>query len=176
VKKLFCFSIVLGVVFYSCKKETTPAPAPPVISFASFTTSDGDNAVLTFNFSDADGDIGLKQSDTSGVYALGTVGYYDFYMRYYYLDSTGNYVTFYSPIPNQPPSLADSAISTYRIPFITDNIKSKSLDGQIIINFSTGYKPGNSAKLNNFRFVFWMYDRALHKSNVVTTPGFHTTY
>jgi len=177
VKKLFYFSIILVVSFYSCKKESTPAPAPPVIVFGDFTTSDKDNGIITINFTDADGDMGLNQSDTSGNFAKGTYGYYDFYMRYYCWSKTlGKFVQFYSPIPHQNPSPADSGISTYRIPFITNNTKSKSLDGQIIVNLSE-YKPGYiKDSLNIFRYDIWIYDRALHKSNVITTPSFTTPY
>jgi hypothetical protein len=176
VKKLFCFSVVLLLVFYSCKKESDPAPAPPVITFGSFTTSDAYTGVLTFNFSDADGDIGLNPSDTTGPYATNTVGYYDFYMRYYYFSPVfKKYVTFYYPLQNGN-AYIDSAITPYRIPFVTNNTKSKSLNGQIIINLNQ-YKPiGFGDSINNFRYEFWMYDRALHKSNVVTTPGFSTPY
>ena len=182
MNKLFYFSVVLVFFLLSCKKASTPAPAPPIITFANFTTSDAYTGMLTFNFTDADGDIGLNQGDTTGAYATGTVGYYDFYMRYYYLDS-GKYVPYYSvPTTGGGDPYIDSAILRYRIPFVTDNIKGKTLDGQIIINLNQ-YKPfpdGNpnhtSNFLNNFRYEFWIYDRALHKSNVVTTPGFSTPY
>ncbi len=178
MKKLFYFSFGLVLFLFSCKKETTPAPGPPVISFGSFTTTNGTNGVITFNFTDPDGDIGLHQEDTIGNYSKGGVGYYDFYMRYYYLSpTTGNYMPFHFQFNSIPNPLSDSLIFAYRIPFVTNNIKSKTLDGQIIVNLN-GYKPSFSYNdsLSNFRFEFWIYDRALHKSNVVTTPGFHTIY
>lgn len=185
MKKLFYISGILCLVLFvfACKKDSTPAPAPPVISYANFTTSDAYNGILTFNFSDADGDIGLNQSDTTGAYAPGQVGYYDFYMRYYCLSpATGKYLPFYYAWPGLPlNSLTDSTIFAYRIPFVTDNIKSKSLSGQIIVNLSqykpANIKPGTSGdSLNSYRYEFWMYDRAMHKSNVVTTPTFYTYY
>ncbi len=177
MQKLFYFSFGLVLFLFSCKKESTPTPGPPVISFASFTTSNGTNGVFTFNFTDPDGDIGLHQEDTTGSYSKTGVGYYDFYMRYYcYSPTLNKYVEFYYPYPGQPlTSLIDSSIFAYRIPFVANNIKSKTLDGQIVVNL-TGYKPGNIDSLNHFRYEFWIYDRALHKSNVVTTPEFHTPY
>jgi hypothetical protein len=179
VKKLFYFSAVLVLILYSCAKTTPPAPAPPVISYSSFTTSDANNAVFTFNFTDADGDIGLNQNDTTGPYAVGTYGYYDFYMRYYCWSQHANtYVTYFRVFPNLSAFL-DSAIVRYRIPFIVNNTKNKGLDGQVIINLA-GYKPprqdANDDSTMIFRYEFWMYDRALHKSNVVTTPSFTTPY
>ena len=67
MKKLFYSSLVLFVVLFvfSCKKDTTPVSPIPSISFASFSASDDQNAVLTFNFTDGDGDIGVQPSDTS---------------------------------------------------------------------------------------------------------------
>ncbi|HKC69656.1 MAG TPA: hypothetical protein VKG26_15570 [Bacteroidia bacterium] len=183
MKKLFCFSLVFALAAWSCKKETTPAPAPPIITFGSFTTSDATNGIITINFSDADGDMGLNQSDTSNQYARGTVGYYDFYMRYYCWAPTQNkYIPFYYSYGNHNP-YQDSSIFTYRIPYITNNTKSKSLNGQIVVNLFQ-YKPGSGpylqdttlCDLNNLRYDIWIYDRALHKSNVITTPSFTTPY
>jgi len=170
-------------ILWSCSKPATPAPAPPVINYGSFTTSDANTGVFIFNFTDADGDIGLNQSDTTGPYARGTVGYYDFYMRYYYWSYYfGKFVTYYNPWPNGN-TLIDSSIVAYRIPFVVNNTKNKGLDGQIIINLN-GYKPppalntpsATSDSMRIFRFEFWIYDRALHKSNVATTPTFTTPY
>ena len=176
MKKLFYFSAILVLVLYSCVKTTTPAPAPPVISYSSFTTSDANTGVFTFNFTDADGDIGLNQSDTTGPYARSTVGYYDFYMRYYCWSQHANtYVTYFFPWPNGN-TLIDSSIVAYRIPFVVNNTKNKGLDGQIIVNFGQYKPPPNDDSMKIFRYEFWMYDRALHKSNVVTTPSFTTPY
>ncbi len=177
MQKLFYFSFILMLALFSCKKESTPAPGPPVISFGSFTTTNGINGVITFNFTDPDGDIGLHQEDTTGSYSKTGVGYYDFYMRYYYKNYLGNFVTYYHQFNTTPNPLSDSLIFGYRIPFVTNNIKSKTLDGQIIVNLN-GYKPyfNYNDSISDFRFEFWIYDRALHKSNVVTTPEFHTPY
>ena len=91
--------------------------------------------------------------------------------------TTGTYKTFHYQFNPTPNPLSDSLIFAYRIPYVTNNIKSKTLEGQIIVNVN-GYKPVShyNDSLSNFRFQFWIYDRALNKSNVVTTPGFHTTY
>ena len=148
-------------------------PGPPVISYASFTTSDPQNGVIAINFTDPDGDIGLNQSDTGGAYA------YDFYMRYYVWSPYANtYVKYYRAYTNGN-SLIDSSIIAYRIPFVVNNSKSKSLDGQVIVNLN-GYRPPRQDAyddtLQTFRFQIWIYDRALHKSNVITTPSFTTNY
>ncbi len=185
MRKLFYLSLLaLVLVFvFSCKKDTTTPNVPPVISYGSFTMTDANNAILTFNFSDADGDIGLQPSDTSGPYATGTVGYNDFYMHFYYKNSAGNWVQNYFPYPKQPlHSPIDSSIVADRIPYIDNTSKVKALSGEIIIPMFE-YKPvpqypGGVAgpdTLNHFKYEFWIYDRAGHKSNVITTPEFDTS-
>ncbi|MBS1646507.1 MAG: hypothetical protein JST67_04135 [Bacteroidetes bacterium] len=168
IKKGSCF-LFLFIFFVSCQKPIPPAPGPPAISFVSFTTSDSYNAQLTFSFSDPDGDIGnqVTDQDTSN---------YDFFMRYYYKNHNGNYVPYYAHNPQLPPDpLRDSTIYPYHLPYITNTITTRALNGQIIVTLS-GYKPGNLDSLDNFRYTFWIYDRARLKSNVVTTPSFHTPY
>jgi hypothetical protein len=172
MKKLFYSSVLLLCILFafSCKK-TAPVSVIPVISFAGFTATDNSTAVLTFNFTDGDGDIGVPSGDST----------IDCYIRYYYLSPTsGKYLPLYAAIsgnPN-PNSLADSNIYTYSIPYITDNLKSKSLDGQVVINMN-GYKSTHGAlpdSLDSFRYTIWIFDRAGHKSNVVTTPGLYAKF
>ncbi|HEX7412925.1 MAG TPA: hypothetical protein VF411_02685 [Bacteroidia bacterium] len=179
MRKLFYISLVsISVLFaFSCKKTSVDSNAAPVISFASFTTTDQFNAVLTFNFSDANGNnnIGLHQGDTAA----------DFYMRFYYKNYKGNFVPYYFPISGQPQhSPIDSSITTYGIPFISTNSNVQSISGQVIIHFTTGYRPfiPNTPPINivdslqHFRYEFYIYDRNMRKSNVVTTPEFDTNY
>ena len=181
MRKLFCISLIglISLFVFSCKKNQQPvSDAAPVISFANFTTTDARHAVFTFNFSDADGNrnIGLQQSDTSGNFAPGTVGYNDFYMRYYYKNSAGNFVKCFIPYPGLSiHSNDDSCIIADRIPYMDINIKSQAISGQIIINLN-GYKPTGADSFNHFRYEFWIYDRNMRKSNVVTTPEFDTPY
>jgi hypothetical protein len=186
MRKLFYISlVVLVLVFvFSCKKETINTNAAPEIGFVSFTTSDYQHAILTFTFSDANGNnnIGLQPSDTSGNYEAGTVGYYDFYIRYYYKDHSGHFVTFYYHIPNTPDSnLANMNIYTQRLPYLNVNIKTQALSGQMVVplNFYRpfqGVAPIDCVNVQHFRYEFWIYDRQMHKSNVVTTPEFDTDY
>ena len=173
MKKVFYFLLAVSVVFvFSCKKTAAPTSPVPKISFGGFTTSNGSNAVFTLNFTDNDGDIGYEPADQNNTN-------YDLYIRYYYKNYQGKYVPFYLRDPTQPADpIRDSTIYPYHIPYIDDNIKSKILDGQIIIDMPNGYKPITfyNDSLSNFRYTFWIYDRAGHKSNVDTTPVFQTPY
>jgi hypothetical protein len=150
----------------------------PVISFVSFTPSSILNAVLVFNFTDANGNqnIGQQQGDTT----------YDLYVRYYWKNYKGNFVPYYfrqSGVDST--SLSDSSIYPYHLPYLDINIKTAALNGQIIVNMNA-WRPVYwlttvpvglwQDSLNHFRLEFWMYDRKGHKSNVVTTPQFDTNF
>jgi hypothetical protein len=190
MRKLFYTSLIAFVLLFafSCKKDNSTPNAAPVISYDSFVMGPQSamTATLTFNFSDADGDIGLQPGDTTGSYATGSVGYYDFYMRYYWKNYAGNFVTYYFPwnTPiNGDTSFIDKSIITGRIPYINNTSKVKSLSGQIIIPLfeyipAAPYPPPPpklvnwTDSLDHFKYEFWIYDRAGHKSNVVTTPEF----
>lgn len=171
MKKLFYLSLTVCILIFafSCKKQNNTDSETPQISFSNFVWADKQHAILTFNFKDGDGDIGLQQSDTAE---------YDFWMRYNYKSpTTGQFVTYYHAIPGLPAtSLIDSNIFTYRIPYIDNKSKIKSLDGQIIVNLNgyipPFYRPNSNDSLLHVRYDFYIYDRARHKSNVATTPEF----
>lgn len=164
---LFCAVMALAVV--SCKKITNPAPGPTVITFKSFNVVSETEAYFHFTFTDPDGDIGLKDGDTTGAFAFGSEYYNDFHMRFQFKNYQGNYIdsVWIDPTLNNQ---ADSGIYLYRIPYIDNKSKDKSLTGEVIIKLA-GFRPASDKKV--FRYNFYMYDRAHHKSNVVTTPEFN---
>ena len=160
--------VALGLFLGSCKKITNPEPGPPVIAYKSFDIVSETEAYFHFTFTDPDGDMGLKSSDTSGPFAFGSEYYNDFHMRFQFKNYQGNYID--SVWYDQLAVLYDSGFVLYRIPFIDNNSKNKSLTGEIIIKMA-GFRPASNKP--NFRYNFYIYDRAHHKSNVVTTPEFY---
>lgn len=160
--------LVAGLSILSCKKITDPEPGPPVIAYKQFSIVNETEAYFHFTFTDPDGDIGLKSSDTTGAYAYGSPYYYDFHMRFQFKNAQGNYIdsVWVDPIAN----IADSGLVLYRIPYVENTSRDKSLTGEIIIKMA-GFRPASNKQ--NFRYNFYIYDRAHHKSNVVTTPEFY---
>lgn len=156
-----------GIAFFSCKKITDPEPGPPVIAFKDFSIVSETEAYFHFTFTDPDGDIGLKTSDTTGAYAYGSPYYNDFHMRFQFRNAQGVYVdsVWTDPIAQ----IVDSGFVLYRIPFVENKSRDKSLTGEVIIKMA-GFRPATNKK--NFRYTFYIYDRAHRKSNVVTTPEF----
>jgi hypothetical protein len=151
---------LVGTVLYSCIKPEQVSPIPN-IKFKSFIKFGLDSADFTISFKDGDGDIGLDPQDTFPPYNTGTETYYNLFMKYYFKKTDGSFVAYYNPNTN------DTLVFKYRIPDITPIGQNKTLDGDIKVKLSAPYfVPGHTV----FKFDVYIYDRALNKSNVITTP------
>ena len=153
-KYLLIFSVV-AVVTYACVKKTT-YPTTPTIEFKEFIPFVGDSADLKVNFTDGDGDIGVTDSDSTRT----------FWYTYYYLDTLTNkyrgYVT-----TNLITGLEDTLRNSYIIKSPSDSYKGKPISGEISVRLQ---KFRHSKKVKNVKYVFYLYDEAGNKSNIVSTP------
>jgi hypothetical protein len=152
--------VFLTVVFNSCKKGEQ-FPVEPAIQFKSlekFSDANGvDTAlVLSITFTDGDGDIGLKPEDVNPPFNPGSEYYYNLYATYF-IEQGGVFV----PLPV-------SAVNGYRIPYIENKSSNKAISGELKIDMEI-LGLNLIAPEGNFRFEVYIYDRALHKSNVITT-------
>ncbi len=152
----------------SCVKKKT-LPIVPAIDYKSFSIIDNSTAMFVYTFSDGDGDIGLRSSDTTGSYSRTSPYYYNLYMKYLYKNSSGNYVPYiyFDMLTGK----FDTIILKYRTQYIESTTKDQSLTGEVYVTMN-GYRPTTTHK--NFKYEFYIYDRGLHKSNVITTPVFTT--
>jgi len=145
-------------LFTSCiKKETFPDI--PEIAYLGFTSlPDSGKAVttgiLTISFKDGNGDIGLNPGDTLPPFNKNGNYYYN-YVIDYYEKQMGTYVK----ITLDPPYNA-------RIPYLTPDDPNKSIKGYIVDTLQLNPKP----LYDTIKFKFYIYDRALNKSNVDSTP------
>lgn len=158
LQKYALFAFVL-LFIAGCKKFET-YPLEPVIEFISLTKIPNDlhiddKGILKIGFTDGDGDIGLGQNDTGNPFNPGSVYYYNFYI-FYYEKQQGTYVKF-----NGNPPIHS------RIPPVVSDVSDRGIKGEIEIEL----------EINNFfspfdtiQFEVYIYDRALHKSNVIRTP------
>ncbi len=110
--------------------------------------------ILSITFQDGDGDIGLNPRDTFPPYNYGGSYYYNYVISYYEKRDTG-----YVLVPLDPP------FST-RIPVLNPNYPGKPIKGIIVDTLSLDPAP----EYDTIRLELFIYDRALHKSNVITTP------
>jgi hypothetical protein len=149
--------LILLVSFASCK-EPKKYPSEPEITFKELVKNTNDqgldeSADLTISFVDGDGDIGLAEGDTIPPYEPGSVYYYDFYIQYF-KKVNGNFEQVPILIPGQ------------RIPYINHEGKDRSLSGDLVMHLDfIGFGFNN----DTLRFDAFIYDRALHKSNTIST-------
>jgi hypothetical protein len=156
------FAIVIAV---SCKKENT-TPQPPVITFldAQF-SADKSASIVSFEFFDEDGDLGLQQEENKGEQQ------YNVFVDYY--EKENGLWILKSPIIAKIPDLnepsgfrSDTTITHLRFPFLENNDGS-SLTGeaQIELFYNNFIQP----LADTFRYEIYINDRAFQKSNTIIT-------
>lgn len=152
--KLAYFLILLA--FLGCRKKPN-YPDEPVITFKSFDVMQ-DSAVFTFSFTDGDGNIGLKEGDTTGVFSPDTIFYYNVFLEYYEFEG-GAFVKRNLFIPFY-----------YRTPYIEPEGKDKWLEGDISVTITPFYYDFTSPR-DTFMYTAQLVDRAQNLSNIIETPA-----
>jgi len=166
---ILVFLAALGLV--SCRK-TVQYPVVPSIRFSRFllemdtTRHVAKRGVLEFTFQDGDGDIGLRSTDIYPPFNPGSKYYYNLIINYYE-KQYGKFVKV--PLLSWNPDSAryDTMTFNARIPWLTPKLRNKNISGTIQDTLFI-YDP--FSKFDTIRFTFFIYDRALHKSNVDSTP------
>jgi len=110
--------------------------------------------ILSFDFQDGNGDIGLNPGDTFVPYNRGGNYYYNLVIRYFEKRDTG-----YVEVVLNPPFSA-------RIPVLNPDYPGKAIKGFISDTLTMDPSPA----FDTVRFECFIYDRALNKSNILTTP------
>ena len=146
------------VFFPSCMKKEV-YPDTPEIAFQSFvlgfdTGKVAKKGYLTISFKDGNGDIGLRPDETQPPFDTGSIYYYN-YIIDYYEKQNGNYV-----------KLSFTTPFSARIPYLTPDDPNKAIKGIIVDTLTLNPNPAH----DTIKFKFFIYDRALHKSNVDSTP------
>ena len=155
---LFILSVVLA---FSCRKPTDNTNPIPEIEFLNFEAK-SDTGVFTLSFKDGDGDVGLRPSDTTGDFHFSSEFYNNLFFEYYEKHDFNGW------IPGRN-FFGDTIIHGYRLPFLEPNGKEKNLQGEIQITLEPRYYNPNSNNSDTIKFVIYLYDRALNKSNEVET-------
>ncbi|KPK83572.1 MAG: hypothetical protein AMS27_12455 [Bacteroides sp. SM23_62_1] len=147
--------------------EIEPVPEIPEIEFVSFTLSEDTDDLgnllvvgeLIFSFQDGDGDIGLQEPDT--VMPGDTTVYNLFF-------------TMFKKIGGEYFEISEDDLGSplnYRIPYIEPREgQNKILTGEINILFEYP-----NIQYDTIRYDFFITDRAMHKSNVESTPDIGLT-
>jgi len=156
----------LIILFCSCTKSPTESPIPQITLQSVQEVSYGqyyDSFNFVIGYQDGDGDIGLSQSDTTGEFNPSSIYYNNLYIDYY--EKKGN--KFASVKPTL--SAVDSVEWAYRMPVISTEGKNKSIKGTISFGI-LDITPPPPGYYDSIMFKIYIYDRNLHKSNIVQSP------
>ena len=171
IKIRLFLSVVIVFTVISCKR-IDEYPPEPTINFLAFeklynaTEKVYDRGVLKFEFTDGDGDLGLRDSDTFPPFNPGSPYYYNLIIDFFEVQKgveTPVYLTFYNASTEE----FDTVYLSARIPMLTPAGSNKAISGEVhdtlfIYNYGSEY----DTLFLEFRIV----DRALHESNIERTP------
>ncbi|OFX42418.1 MAG: hypothetical protein A2046_13410 [Bacteroidetes bacterium GWA2_30_7] len=152
--------MILFLAIYSCKKPEQYSEIPE-ISFKNinientYDTLDNQikRVILTFYVIDGDGDIGLDTSEHYPPYDTSSVYYHNLFIT-----ESEKKNGIYEPIDLTVPLY-------YRIPYIVQKGKNPTLKADIIIKIDYSIP----SLYDTIKYDFFIYDRAFHKSNTVST-------
>jgi len=155
VSKVHFFLLAVAFTMVSCI-ERQEFPLEPVIEFKNFniTQVNGtETGGIELSFTDGDGDIGLEAADTLFPFQQSGDYYYNFLMNIY--KKQGN----------------DTLLLPYnlRIPPINPDDYEQNLKGEMYIEIQLDIVR-TILPDNKFQFEAFIYDRQLHKSNIIVSP------
>lgn len=160
MKIIYILIIAFSLIWVSCKKPVKYSEIPD-IKFLSIPIKDTidklqnpvKRATLTYYLIDGNGDIGYKDGDTLPPYDTSSIHYNNLFIEMYELKD-GIY------------SLVDLALPfNFRTSYIEPIGQNKTIKCTIYADIDVLSPPN----WDSVRFDFYMYDRALNKSNIETT-------
>lgn len=188
-KWILSWWLVGGILSESCIFQKPEFPIEPSITFRSISKKSlldangqviEDSIFLDIDFRDGDGDIGLGPEDTTGKFARRRADntfnpyYYNFYCTIYRRNKfTGVYERL--PLPRFIDPITNTEVESNihgRVPPLSEKNKLSPIEGTIRYNIGgLYYDVIGINKRDSIRFEVFIYDRALHQSNTITTPA-----
>lgn len=156
-----------------CKKTEISSEIPQIeFKSATFlTNTEGKDSVLvlTITYRDGNGDLGLNQSDTLAPFnpIIDSVGKS---LNPFYQNLHINYFEKYNgqfQVVTNPFNPADTLTYAYRFESLTPEGRHLSIRGDIEVKISPNAYP---TAQDSTMYEVYIYDRALHKSNLVQSP------
>jgi hypothetical protein len=160
IKHWLILSMSVGTLAMTgCFKEEE-YPVEPIISLPEFINMT-DSAVVSFAFTDGDGDVGLNDDELDAPYDSSSVYYYNLYLKYYEKDDVNGW--------QQGTDLNGDPIAfKYRLERIQVKGKQRGMKGTIDVAISDFQNPF-SDQSDTIKFSIQLIDRALHESNIIET-------
>ena len=180
-KPIVIMLAMLSVAIAGCQKEVE-YPIEPQIAYTGFSylfnadsTFSGEG-VISFSYTDGDGDLGLDDGDTLYPFGFQDPHYYNMVVDYLKAE---NGVFVKTPllslhVPTSPDDtlvLYDTVTFNARFRRLRDNDDPKAISGTIDykLTVQNPFSPDDTIK-----FEIRILDRALHESNVIQTEAIYT--
>ena len=158
---------ILGIIcigcwcMWSCEKSSSYSDVPE-IRFEQLVVrseADGKKTILTFSFIDGNGDIGVRNHESS-----------DTVSRIYCTWQRKLSDEVYEDFEFGNGKIVQSSEIPYNDKMDRDQAQNKLLKGKIEISLTPPL--ASAAKADSFRIEFYIIDRALNQSNTDNTPNF----
>lgn len=151
--------VLVVVALSSCLKRVD-YPNRPYIEYLGFypnpaATNAGDSlGAVKFSFTDGDGDLGLNQGDTLGVFGPGQPYFYNLFVNYFEKQN-GEYVNVVPAIP-------------FHVRF--KRLSSDGGNGELAGEMEVGITARPSTPYDTIRYEIYIVDRSLQHSDTIVTP------
>lgn len=164
---LFGIFFLTGIGIVGCQKPEVWSDIPE-INYKDCEVKDSLDALsnsiklcrLTIQVKDGDGDIGLDPADTTGIRSTDSLHHNDLFLT---LFSKKNGIW----------SKVNLALAqNFRIPYVDQQGQNKSLKADIVVKLEY---PVVVFKYDTIAYDVFIFDRALHKSNIIRTPEIITS-
>ena len=182
MKKRYLIGLFLmALAVFSCQKKVE-YPVEPKIAYEGFTylmnpdSTFSGQGVISFSYTDGDGDLGLDDSDTLPPFGFNDTYYYNMVIDYL---KSENGVFVKTPLlsPHVPTGPADTLVLFDTVTFnarfkrLRDSEEPKAISGTMDykLTVQNPFSPNDTVK-----FEIRILDRALHESNVIQTEAIYT--
>ncbi|CAG5087145.1 hypothetical protein [Parvicella tangerina] len=167
IKITIIIGVLTGMAFLSSCLKPISYPDEPELQSVTYTKL-GDSLMLSMEFTDGDGDVGLNEGDTASPYEPGSFFHYNLYVEYFEM-MDGEWVKGrLDPSGNNFPT-ADTINFQYRIKNLTPIGQNKTLKGTINITIEAPYYNPISNHNDSIKYRVSLIDRSLNISNLMET-------
>jgi hypothetical protein len=153
------FLIIVIVLSNSCLKKKELPDEPKLNSYSFDIGANG--ATLRINFTDGDGNFGLRDADTTGVFES-CLRRWNLYAEYYELRNgvwTQEVIDGCDDLPNDP-----DVPFYYAVPWAKPTGQDQTQDGVLKIDMSSWYLD---SPYDTIKFIVHVVDRDMHESNYI---------
>ena len=176
MKKRYLIGLLLLALAVSACQKPVEYPIEPKIAYAGFTylmnpdsTFSGEG-VISFSYTDGDGDLGLDDADTLPPFGFNDAHYYNMVVDYLKCDN-GEFVKTPLLSWNAQTQSYDTVSFNARFKRLRDSEEPKAISGTMDykLTVQNPFSPNDTVK-----FEIRILDRALHESNVIQTEPIFT--